>query len=281
MNLVALQTFLTIVKTGSLVRASMAMNVTQSTVTSRLQTLEAELGQTLVLRQKNGAILTAAGIKLRRYAEAMTQLWRQAKQEASLPRGFDAICNIGVHSDLWTGHGGLFFDTLRKNRPSIALSVWQGDDSRITQWLANGLVDVAFSFAPPPAQAGQTLHTLQADRLILFGTEADRPIRHDPGYIYVEAGPDFEREHAAAYADADTAKIGFNNASWALAHLQQHGGSAYLPHRFVAASIERGELFPLYGAPEFQRPCFMVVCDSTSAYADDIRFFLDNVSGQI
>ena len=52
MNLVALQTFLAIVRTGSLVRASAAMNVTQSTVTSRLQTLEAELGQTLVLRQK-------------------------------------------------------------------------------------------------------------------------------------------------------------------------------------------------------------------------------------
>ena len=55
MNLVALQTFLAIVRTGSLVRASTAMNVTQSTVTSRLQTLEAELGQILVLRQKNGA----------------------------------------------------------------------------------------------------------------------------------------------------------------------------------------------------------------------------------
>ena len=93
--MITLQTFLAIVR-NSLVRASTAMNVTQSTVTSRLQTLEAELGQTLVLRQKNGATLTAAGIKLRRYAEAMTQLWLQAKQETPLPPGIDAICNIGV-----------------------------------------------------------------------------------------------------------------------------------------------------------------------------------------
>lgn len=277
MNLVALQTFLAIVRTGSLVRASAAMNVTQSTVTSRLQTLEAELGQTLVLRQKNGATLTAAGIKLRRYAEAMTQLWLQAKQETSLPPGVDATCNIGVHADLWAGYGTLFFDTLRRTRPSIALSVWQGDDSRITQWLANGLVDVAFSFAPPPGQAGQTLHSLHADRLILVGTEADRPIRHDPGYIYVEAGPDFEREHTAAYADADTAKLSFNNAGWAVAHLRQHGGSAYLPHRLVAKAIDEGELFALDGAPEFQRTCFMVVRDSTNAYAGDITAFLDRL----
>ena len=277
MNLVALQTFLAIVRTGSLVRASAAMNVTQSTVTSRLQTLEAELGQTLILRQKNGATLSAAGIKLRRYAEAMTQLWLQAKQETSLPPGVDAICNIGVHADLWAGYGTLFFDTLRWTRPSIALSVWQGDDSRITQWLANGLVDVAFSFAPPPGQAGQTLHSLHADRLILVGTEADRPIRHDPGYIYVEAGPDFEREHTAAYADADTAKLSFNNAGWAVAHLRQHGGSAYLPHRMVAKAIDEGELFALNGAPEFHRTCFMVVRDSTNAYAGDITAFLDRL----
>ena len=102
-------------------------------------------------------------------------------------------------------------------------------------------------------------------------------IRHDPGYIYVEAGPDFEREHTAAYADADTAKISFNNASWALAHLSQHGGSAYLPDRLIAPEIDAKRLFVLDGAPVFQRPCFMVVRDSTSAYADDITAFLNGL----
>ena len=46
MNIISLQTFLAIVETGSLVRASKKMNVTQSTVTARLKTLEEELGQT-------------------------------------------------------------------------------------------------------------------------------------------------------------------------------------------------------------------------------------------
>ena len=55
MHLAALQTFLAIVETGSLVRASQRLNVTQSTVTARLKGLEAELGQTLLYRQKSGA----------------------------------------------------------------------------------------------------------------------------------------------------------------------------------------------------------------------------------
>ena len=53
MNLSNLQTFLEIVETGSLIRASENLNVTQSTITARLKTLEQELGQTLFLRRKS------------------------------------------------------------------------------------------------------------------------------------------------------------------------------------------------------------------------------------
>ena len=44
MNITGLKTFVSIVETGSLVRASEQLNVTQSTVTARLRTLEQELG---------------------------------------------------------------------------------------------------------------------------------------------------------------------------------------------------------------------------------------------
>ena len=74
MNLAALQTFLTIVETGSLVRASEQLNVTQSTVTARLKTLEDELGTRLLNRYKSGTTLTPAGTRLLRYARAMTGL---------------------------------------------------------------------------------------------------------------------------------------------------------------------------------------------------------------
>ncbi|WP_297768791.1 LysR family transcriptional regulator [uncultured Roseovarius sp.] len=52
------------------------MNVTQSTVTARLKTLEDEIGQTLLNRHKSGATLTPAGAKLLQYARIMTGLWR-------------------------------------------------------------------------------------------------------------------------------------------------------------------------------------------------------------
>ena len=71
MNLSELRTFLTIVETGSLVRASHILNVTQSTVTARLKSLEDEIGQTLIIRNKSGATMTAAGVRLHRYADTI------------------------------------------------------------------------------------------------------------------------------------------------------------------------------------------------------------------
>ena len=86
LNITGLQTFVSIVENGSLVRASEQLNVTQSTVTARLRTLEQEVGATLLHRQKSGVTLTASGTKLLGYAEIMIGLWHQARQETELWR---------------------------------------------------------------------------------------------------------------------------------------------------------------------------------------------------
>lgn len=275
MNITTLQTFLAIVKTGSLVRASEQLNVTQSTVTARLQALEAELGQSLVVRQKNGATLTAAGIRLRRYAEVMTQLWAQARQEAALPSGISGVCNIGCEISLWPGRGRNLFDHIRTTLPSAALSAWHGDGEIISEWLNNGLVDVAITHTLPTPQADGSIHALPDDELILVADKPGVPMRHHSGYIYVESGPEFERQHTESYADADTAKLSFSNAEWALSYLLQNGGSAYLPLRMVEDRLATTELYPIAGAPTFKRHVYLVVMDSAAPFTEAILSLLD------
>ena len=232
-----------IVRTGSLVRASTAMNV--------------NVNRYITPADPRGRAWpdSSCGRKMARPSPPLElSFGAMPGNDSTLapgktkrpPPGIDAIA-ISAYNG---AAGTLFFESLRRTRPSIALSVWQGDDSASPNGWPTGLLMLP-SPCPPPGQAGRS--TLGADRLCLVGTEPDRPIRHDPGYIYVEAGPDFEREHTTAYADADTAKISFNNASWALVHLRQHGGSAYLPHRLVAPEIDAEACLP-DGAPDFQRP---------------------------
>ena len=148
MNLNEVRTFLEVIENGSLVAASQRLNVTQSTVTARISALEEEVGQKLIHRYKSGAELTSAGFKFRRYAEVMTQLWRQARYEVSLPKGFVGVCNLGLDFDLWDDAGRTFLEFVRTNAPGVALAIWPGEQRQLDRWLSIGLIDVAFCYAP-------------------------------------------------------------------------------------------------------------------------------------
>ena len=218
MKLSALQTFLTIIETGSLSRASEKLNITQSTVTARLQALEDDLGHTLLHRHRSGVSVTAAGLRLKRYAEAMSDLWRQARQEIALPDHVRLICNFGVHQSLWTGLGQVIFENICQLRPDIAFSVWSGNSAQISDWLDAGLIDIGLSHAAD-VKSNQSVFELAADRLVLVSPDPQNPIAFDPNYIYIESGTDFGRQHATAFASAGIANISFNNPLWGLEHL--------------------------------------------------------------
>ena len=61
MDIDLVRTFLEIVSTHSFIRAAERLNVSQTTVSARVKTLEERLGRTLFVRNKSGASLTPAG----------------------------------------------------------------------------------------------------------------------------------------------------------------------------------------------------------------------------
>ena len=260
MQLSAFKTFLTIVETGSLVRASERLNVTQSTVTARLRTLEDALGQTLMHRDKRGITLTSAGLKFKRYAEVMLDLWWQAQQETSLPDGVTETCNIGCHMDLWPTLGQPLFDHLADNQPETALAAWPGNQAALESWLANGVIDVGLGYQPS-SSSDQVSLALPTETLILVSPDPDASVTHHPGYIYVDAGEQFARSHTEAYTDAAVAKINHGSTVWALSHLLKHGGSAYLPERLVADHLANNRLYRL-DAPAFERAAYFLVTEA-------------------
>jgi DNA-binding transcriptional LysR family regulator len=261
MNLVALETFLAIVETGNLVRASERMNVTQSTVTARLKLIEEELGQTLMHRHRSGVRLTAAGATFKRYAETMTQLWRQARQETRLPEGIDTIFNLGCDIDLWPGLGQTLVTALRREEQTTGLSAWPAAPGDLDTWLSSGLIGAAITYHVA-AREGRTVRPVCRETLVLVSNRPDTPMRADAHYVYVDLGDDFGRRHAEEYADAGVAKISFGSAVWARDYLLENDGSAYLPERLAAPLIDAGALYPIEDAPVFHRTVHFIANDS-------------------
>lgn len=229
MNLTEIQTFLAVVETRSLVRAARRLNVTQSTVTARIDSLEERLGQTLLHRAKAGTELTSAGFKFQRFAELFAQLWGQAQYEIGLPQGFTGVCNVGCYVDLWEGIGERFLAFVRQRRPDVAVAVWPGDQASIDRWLATGLVDMAFCYAPQ-ARAPFAIRELGQDELmrVEFAPPKGEP---GAGYVYVDYGAQFRRDHAVLFARESPSAVTLASARWAIDYLSTMGGSAYLPRR--------------------------------------------------
>lgn len=259
MQLAAIDTFLTIVDTGSLTRAAERLNVTQSTVNARLNGLEETLGQKLFTRRKSGAELTYAGFSFQRHAELMCDVWKQAQRETSLPPDTSSVCNIGCHWDLWQGMGKQFLESIRLAHPDVALSAWPGEQRDMDHWLDIGLVDAAICFSPT-VHDNTTAHPLVNDELVLATTLSHlndyRTTMLDPAFVYADNGEEFRRQYVATFPDNRNPAITFGCASWALGHIQTHGGAAYLPRRLIktVSSVSIVDT-----APVFRRTATVVV----------------------
>ncbi|WP_294610885.1 LysR family transcriptional regulator [uncultured Roseovarius sp.] len=263
MNLTALQTFLAIVDTGNLMRASQKLHVTQSTVTARLKTLEDELGQQLLNRQKSGTTLTPAGTKLLRYARVINGLWRQARFETGLPAGLSSVCTFGCDRELWHGPGRAFFDGVVSGHPEMAVSVHQGNARDLEEWLASGMVDVILTYETV-THGQQSVHALPLEELVLYSDRPNTPIKADPLYVFVDHGEDYRRQHGETYHDAGIARISFDSSWWALQFLLDRGGSAYLPRALAEPHVGTGELHELTEAPVYTRKKYLIVNDTAA-----------------
>lgn len=263
MNITFAQTFLEVLACANLNRAAERLNITQSTVTTRINALEAELGQQLLVRNRSGTQVTAAGFKFQRYAEMLVQTWKQARHEISLPKAFESACTIACHFDLWEGAVEAWCNSMREKNPQVALSIWPGEHADINRWLDSGLVDAAMVFDVQPRSAWSA-QALMEDQLIQVATRKRDVMRWDPDYVYVDHGADFRRQHAAAYPVEETAAVSFGHSVWALQYILKHGGSGYLPVRIIEDHLAAGRLYRVNGAVSFVRAAYLVSNDSVT-----------------
>ncbi|HTN97413.1 MAG TPA: LysR family transcriptional regulator, partial [Nordella sp.] len=247
MNLTHVQTFVVAVETGNLNRAAAKLNVTQSTVTARIDALENLIGQKLLHRNKSGTELTPAGAKFLRHAEMLVQVWKQARYETSLPRGFEDVLALACDPHLWTGIAELWVRDLRQARSTIAISV----EDRPSP----AMVDIVFSYTP--ALSGFAVDVVGEDMFIEVATVPRGLMRWDPLYVYVDLGEDFRRQHTQAFPVDETAIVTFSSSAQALDHIMSCGGSAYLPYRVARPHMETGKLFEVSGAPRFTRTIYL------------------------
>ena len=256
MNIISIKTFLTVVRIGHLNRAAIELNITQSAVTARLDALDDALGSRLLNRSRKGATMTKAGYAFLEQAEVMVHMWDTAKARISLPHGIKSLFSMVADPSLWQGLGNLWLDELRSTYADIAFEVWTARAHEAQGWLLSGVSDAAL-LPEPLSGAGIASRIFHRQRLVQVSTQARNRVTWDPHYVLVDYGTKFRADHAQAWPGEDSASMTFSNPEWAMNHILNHGGSAYLPVSMAAPYLESGKLHNVAGAPIFERTIYL------------------------
>lgn len=258
MKLEHIQTFLEIAACGSYNRAAENLNVTQSTVSARIKTLEEHIGRALFARGHAGARLTAAGHHFRHYALSMQRLWQQAQQAVTLPPGYRAVLGLGAQVSLWEHLILKWIPFMREKFPDVALRVEADYSTSQMRQLADGLLDIGVMYEPRQTP-GLVVETLLEETLVLVSTtKRDLSSGWVQDYVFVDWGDTFRAMHGEAFPEMETAAVSVGLGALGLQYILQGGGSGYFPLRVVRPLIEQGRLHRLAGAPSVRRPAYMV-----------------------
>ncbi|MBL6933270.1 MAG: LysR family transcriptional regulator [Rhodospirillales bacterium] len=251
------RTFLAIVETGNFNRAAEQVNVTQSTVSMRIKSLEDILGQELFIRSKVGTTLTGPGLMFRKYAETLVRTWEQARQEISLPEEYEGTLAIGGQFTLWDRLLLKWIPWMQTAVPDMAIRAEVGLSDGLMRQLLEGLLDIGVMYMPFN-RPGFAIEELMNEKLIMVSTQPSPTDPDDKGFIYVDWGVDFRVNFSNAFPNADAARLTVSHGPLGLRYILDNGGAGYFPMRLVRSHLKDNQLFSVEDAPVFMRPAYIV-----------------------
>lgn len=250
------RTFLAVAAAGNFVGAAKRLHITQSTVSSRIQTLEAQMGARLFQRGRSGAELSAAGRRFLRHAKALVQTLEQARHEVSLPSGFSGSLTLSGRIALWEEFLPRWASWMRQAVPDVSLRMEIGFEEEIMQGLVQGTIDIGLMYTPEH-RPGLAVERLFDESLVLVSSDPARPWP-DPGYIHVDWGTEFHSQFSARFPELDTSARMANIGWLGLQLIQADGGAGYFPERMVREHIRQGRLWQLDESPLINLPAYLV-----------------------
>jgi DNA-binding transcriptional LysR family regulator len=250
------RTFLMVVSAGNFISAADRLHVSQSTVSTRIHTLEDHLRCTLFVRNKAGTTLTAAGRQFQRHAASLVRTVEQARHDIGIPEGFSGTLVVGGRIGLWEEFLLEWLQLMKEARPEISIRAESGLEPELMQGLIEGRTDIGVMYTPQ-SRPGLKIEQLFEEKLIMVSTDPESKPGPQPGYVYVDWGPEFYARHSACFPTFAGPSLSANIGWLGLQHVLRNGGSGYFPERIVLPHLKAKQLRAV-GGPEFSMPAYVV-----------------------
>ena len=149
MNLSKYEMLAAVVEQGSLTLAAGELGCTQSAVSHSIDSLEKELGFSVLKRGRAGVSLTAEGERLMPAVRALLNSAEQLGQTAASIRGLDAgTVRIGAFTSVAVHWLPGVLKEFQADYPKVEFILLNGDYHDVEQWLSDGSIDIGFVTVP-------------------------------------------------------------------------------------------------------------------------------------
>lgn len=162
MNLRFVEAFYWVASLKSISRAAEKLFLTQSAMSSRISTLEEELGVLLLDRGHNQLRqfkLTAAGARFLVYADKLLALQREVKAEMGSGEAMSVSMRIGAIESVLHSWLIPWLEKLRADHPGLELELTVETTPILMEQVSRGALDVVFAVLPA-ASTGVRHHAL-------------------------------------------------------------------------------------------------------------------------
>jgi len=249
MNIEHIRSFLEVVSTGSFQQAAEDLNITQSTMSARIKTLEESLNRQLFNRKRTGVSLTSGGQAFYSYALSVVRVWETARTVVGMPDGFDSHVKLGLQLNHWSAIASPWINWMEENCAGSVTQVRSDYSDRLMALLRDGEIDVAVLYEAKK-NPGLVVENYGKEKLVLVGTTARAVCDSNvPGYVYVDWGRRFRLDHAHAFPNTRNHRLFIGLAAVALEHVLTRGGSGYFMQSQVEQYLEDGRLVRVKDAP--------------------------------
>jgi len=210
MDLADLAIFKAVAEEGGIVRAARKLHRVQSSVTSRIQHLEASVGTQLFLRSKQRLHLSSSGEVLLGYADKLLGLAEEAKNAVAdgPPRG---VLKLGALESTTASRLPAVFCAFHERFPDVRLELTTGTNDMLIAAVAHRRLDAAF-VAVAPSQPELAHSAVFKERLVLITSLAHGPVKRaadvaDDSVISFPRGCAYRRVLERWIGDKDLASV--------------------------------------------------------------------------
>ncbi len=256
MQIELLDTFLDLLDSRSFHRTAERMGVTQSTVSARVQALEAALGRRLFTRSRAGTQLTTEGLKFEPHARSLRREWRESLRAVQSTAASALSLRIGIQQDVAALHLGALVAAFRAALPQTAFYVEIDYSVQICADIVAGALDLGVIFSPR-AQPDLHFETLGELSYRLVSTETDRRAGLRPEtHIRAEYSPAFLRLHDQALPGFAETPLGSGQGAAVADLLRTMGGSAFLLAETATQMIAEGRVRAVEDVAPIAQPVY-------------------------